>query len=121
MQNIDDALSGAQNAIVGLYSVHRLATPDRLSALERRESDEFHRDELEGFTYDFGGAHRQGPSLPAQAEDFGVTTLDPSAAMLVVFLAVAQIFGSRSASLNLSRYPHWCTYVCGMFFSIHFV
>ena len=35
---------------------------------------------------------------------------------LVVGLAVAQTFGSRSAPLNFSRYTDWCKHVCMVLF-----
>ena len=60
----------------------------------------FPTDELAGFTTDFGGAYRQVPSDPSRSHLFGITMWDPLQLRIVVGLAVAQIFGSRSAPLN---------------------
>ena len=57
----------------------------------------FPDDQLSGFTTDFGGAYRQVPSGPNQSHLFGITMWDAVQMQVVVGLAVAQIFGSRSA------------------------
>ena len=54
-RNIDDALFGEQNESVGLLSVHRPCTVDRLAAKGRRVSFRFPEDSLVGFTSDLGG------------------------------------------------------------------
>ena len=90
---------------MSVTAVHRPATVDTLVAGGRRVSEQFPRDELSGFTSDFGGAYRQVPSAPEQAILFGVTTWDADDERTVVGLAVAQVFGGMSAPLNFSRYP----------------
>ena len=117
-RNVDDALAGEQNEPVGLSSVHRPCTVDGLVAAGRRTAEEFPMDELGGFTSDFGGAYRQVPASPSQAEHFGVVLWDAARQCLVVGLAVAQLFGSRSAPLNFSRYPDWCAFVCSRLFRV---
>ena len=117
-RNIDDALVGEQNDTVGLYSVHRPWTVDNLAEAGRRVAERFPDSELGGFTSDFGGAYRQVPASPTQAESFGIVTWDPERLRIVVFLAVAQLFGSRSAPLNFSRFPDWCSFCCAALFCI---
>jgi hypothetical protein len=112
VRNIDDGAYGEQNGTVGLTSVHRPCTVDRLVSRGREVSSRFPSDMLSGFTTDFGGAYRQVPSDPNQSHLFGITMWDPLQKQIVVGLAVAQIFGSRSAPLNFSRYPDWCKHVC---------
>ena len=104
-RNIDDCLVGEQNSSVGVTAVHRPATVDTLVAGGRRVAEEFPHDELAGFTSDFGGAYRQVASSPDQALLFGVTMWDADALRTVVGLAVAQLFGGKSAPLNLSQVP----------------
>jgi len=116
VRNIDDGLFGEQNDTVGLTSVHRPCTVDKLVSRGRQVSGWFPDDQLSGFTTDFGGAYRQVPSDPNQSHLFGVTMWDPAQLRLVVGLAVAHIFGSRSAPLNFSRYPDWCKHVCMVLF-----
>ena len=110
-RNIDDALFGEQNHSVGLLSVHRPCTVDRLVAKGRRVAKRFPSDELAGWTSDFGGAYKQVPSDPEQSHLFGVAMWNPILQCIVVGMAVSQIFGSRSAPLNFSRYPDWCCFV----------
>ena len=106
-RNIDDALVGEQNSSVGVTAVHRPATVDTLVAGGRRVSEQFPRDELSGFTSDFGGAYRQVAATPEQARLVGVTTWDADNEQTVVGLAVAHLFGGMSAPLNFSRYQAW--------------
>jgi len=115
-RNIDDALFGEQNDTVGLLSVHRPCTVDRLAAQGRRISEHFPRNRLAGWTSDFGGAYKQVPSDPDQAHFFGVAMWNPILQCMVVGLAVSQIFGSRSAPLNFSRYPDWCCFIMAKLF-----
>ena len=115
-RNIDDGLMGGQNGAVGLSAVHRPCTVDTLVAGGRRVSERFPRDKLSGYTSDFGGAYRQVPGRPSQAKKFGVTMWDAIRCRVVIGLAAAQLFGSRSAPLNFSRYPDWCSYCCSVLF-----
>lgn len=117
-RNIDDGLTGKQNSGVGLYSVHRPYTVANIAAAGRKASERFPTAELGGFTSDFGGSYRQVPASPSQAEKFGVTTWDPDKRCIVVFLAVAQILGSRAAPSNFSRYSDWCSFVVAALFLI---
>ena len=116
-RNIDDALAGEQNESVGLSSVHRPCTGWSCGFWATR-GRELSWDELGGFTSDFGGAYRQVPAFPLQAESFGVVMWDAVRRCIVVDHAVAQIFGSRSAPPNFSRYPDWCAFVCARLFLI---
>ena len=111
-RNIDDCLAGGQNGPVGLTAVHRPCTVDTLVAGGRRIAEKFPKDLLEGFSSDFGGAYRQVPGHPGQSNLFGVTMWDAYALRVVIGMAVAQLFGSRSAPLNFSRYADWCS-KCG--------
>jgi len=111
-RNIDDCLVGEQNSSVGVTAVHRPATVDTLVAGGRRVSEQFPLDALAGFTSDFGGAYRQVAASPDQALLFGVTMWDAEACETVVGLAVAQLFGEKSAPLNFPRYPDWCAKSC---------
>ena len=115
-RNIADGLVGGQNGPVGLSALHRPCTVDTLVAGGRRVSEQFPRDRLSGYTWDFGGAYRQVPGRPSQAKTFGVTMWDVVRYRVVIGLAVAQIFGLRSGPLNFSRYPDWCSYCCSVLF-----
>jgi len=115
-RNIDDALFGEQNDTVGLLSVHRPCTVDRLASQGRRIAARFPRDSLAGWTSDFGGAYKQVPSDPDQSHLFGVAMWNPIMQCMVIGLAVSQIFGSRSAPLNFSRYPDWCCFIMATLF-----
>jgi hypothetical protein len=70
----------------------------------------FPSDELAGFTSDFGGAYKQVPNDPEQVHFFGVTMWNPIDLCVVIGLAATQIFGSRAAPLNFSRFPDWCVH-----------
>jgi len=77
VRNIDDGLFGEQNDTVGLTSVHRPCSVDKLVSRGRQVSLRYPALQLSGFTSDFGGAYRQVPSDPHQSHLFGVTMWDP--------------------------------------------
>ena len=105
VRNIDNLLMGGQNATAGTVHSHRPTDVDGLTAQTRAVAVKFPCSKLLGWTADFGKAYKQVPGRPGQIQFVVIAQFSPREGRVVFFLALSQVFGSKSAPLNFSRYP----------------
>ena len=121
VRNIDNMLEGGQNAAAGTQYTHVPATLDDLAAIVRAWGDLLPDAPLAGFPSDFAAAYRQVTADPEQAHLCAVATWNTEEQHVVFGLAVAQLFGGKSAGLNFARVPAWCCRVLAYLFAAPFV
>jgi len=120
-RNIDNMLDGGQNATAGTQYAHIPATLDDLASITRSVSEAFPHEPLAGFPSDFAAAYRQATADPLQAHLCAIITWDHDSGRPVFGLAVAQLFGGKSAGLNFCRIPAWSCWVLSVFYAAPFV
>jgi len=120
-RNIDNMLDGGQNSTAGTQHVHIPATLDDLAAITRTMSEAFPDDALAGFPSDFAAAYRQATADPLQAHLCAIVTWDNDKSSPVFGLAVAQLFGGKSAGLNFCRIPAWSCWAMSVLHATPFV
>ena len=117
-RNIDDMLQGGQNSTAGTQYVHIPATLDDMAALIRVCAEAHPQDPVAGYTSDFASAYRQATADPDQAHLCAVLTWDNDYSCPAFGLAVAQLFGGKSAGLNFCRIPAWCCHAMSCIFAV---
>ena len=118
VRNIDNLLLGEQNSTTGTRAAHRPTDVDGLVSQARAVADTFPGSRLAGWTSDFTKAFKQVPSDPSQVPYVIIAQWDPFASAIAFFICYCQVFGSRSAPLNFSRFPAWCCQVLGRAWAI---
>jgi hypothetical protein len=72
--------------------------------------------ELAGWASDFAKAYKQVPGVPDQIGDLVLSQHDPVNCRAAFFVALSQVFGSKTSPLNFPRYPAWfCIVVARLF------
>ena len=97
-----------QHDTAGTQFTHLPATLDNRSAVIRAMTERFPMDTLRAFPRDFASSFRQATADLEQAHLCALATWDHSNQCVVFGLAVAQLFGDKSAGLNFCRVPAWC-------------
>lgn len=118
VRNIDDLLMGEQNLTAGTVSAHRPTDVDALVAQTRAAATAFGTSKLAAWCSDFSKAFKQIPGVPSQMHHVVVAQWSPVFLQAVFFLCMCQLFGSKSAPLNFSRYPTWCCEVMAFIFAV---
>lgn len=104
---IDDLLMGEQNTTTGTLSSHRPTDVDGLVAQARVVATAF-RTKLNVWKSDFSKAFKQIPGDPSQRGRIVIGQWSPCRGRTVFFVASSQLFGSKGAPLNFSRFPAAC-------------
>ena len=118
VRNIDNLLLGEQNFTVGTRAAHRPTDADALVGQARVVADTFPDVELAGWCSDFAKAFKQIPADPQQVGYVVIAQWDPVSATVAFFVCHCQVFGSKSAPLNFSRFPAWCMQVLAALWAI---
>ena len=117
-RNIDNGLSGGQNALCGSLYTNRPADLDAYVSLIRSCMENFPGQKLLGFTSDFKSAYRQCTANPDHASFWVLTIWNPVHQCQVYGVAAAQLFGCSIAPLNFCRIPDWCAFISSRLFWI---
>ena len=118
VRNIDNLLLGMQNATAGTTHSHRPTDVDALVAQARAVSEAFPSDSIRGWTSDFSKAYKQIPADPAQVGSYILAQFSPVTGLVAFFLTFCQVFGSKSAPLNFSRFPALLCFLCAVLFCL---
>ena len=118
IRNIDNLLLGEQNSTVGTCAAHRPTDADALVGQARAVADTFPGERLVGWCSDFAKAFKQVPCDPQQLRFVVIAQWDPVTACVALFICHCQVFGSKSAPLNFSRFPAWCMQVLAVAWAI---
>ncbi len=118
VRNIDDMLITEHNATVGTHHSHRPTSVDALAAQTRAVSARFPSDVLHGFPSDYAKAYKQIPADPLEEGEVTIVQWSPIHQRAVLFIPYSQVFGSKAAPLNFSRYPSWCCWCLASLFAI---
>ncbi|CAK0800781.1 unnamed protein product, partial [Prorocentrum cordatum] len=121
VRSVDNFFTGGQNGRAGAQCTHVPATIDTFASVARATAEAFLERSLVGFPSDFTAAFRQCTADPAQAHLCAVACWDTDLQRAVFGLAVAQLFGGKSAGLNFCRIPAWCARVTAYLYAIYFV
>ena len=117
-RNIDDMLVGGQNDCTGAQYTHVPADLDQWALLVRRSTERWPSSGFVGFPSDFAKAFRQQTADPATAWAQVVATWDYNRKCTVLGIAVAQLFGGKTAQLNFTRIPAWCCQAVAVLFDV---
>ena len=107
VRNIDDLLAGGQNETCGTTHSHRPTDVDGLVAQARAVADHFEGEEIAGWTSDYSKAFKQIPADPTENGAIVLVQWCPERKCLAFFVSYCQVFGSKNAPLNFSRFPAW--------------
>jgi len=105
VRNIDDLLAGEQNSTAGSTHAHRPTDVDALAAQTRAVSHARPGMKLSGWASDFAKAYKQVPGDPSQVGEVVLAQFDPTRGSVSFFVALSQVFGSKTAPVSFSRYP----------------
>jgi hypothetical protein len=105
VRNIDDLLVGEQSSTAGSTHSHRPTDVDALAAQTRAVSKARPGRKLSGWASDFAKAYKQVPGDPTQVKEIVLAQCDPDRDAVAFFVALSQVFGSKTAPVNFSRYP----------------
>jgi len=78
---------------------------DALAAQARAVSQARPSKKLSGWASDFAKAYKQVPGDPTQVGEIVLAQFDPVPGSVAFFVALSQVFGSKTAPVNFSRYP----------------
>ena len=116
VRNIDDLLVGEQNSTAGSLFSHRPTDADALVAQCRAVARKCPHSSLKGWSSDFSKAYKQVPGDPHHCLDIVLAQFDPVMRCAAFFVALSQVFGSKTSPVNFSRYPAaFCHIVAGIF------
>ena len=116
VRNIDDLLVGEQNSTAGSLFSHRPTDADALVAQCRAVARKCPHSSLKGWSSDFSKAYKQVPGDPHHCLDIVLAQFDPVMRCAAFFVALSQVFGSKTSPVNFSRYPAaFCHIVAGFF------
>ena len=118
VRNIDDLLAGEQNLTCGTTYAHRPTDVDGLVAQARCAAETFSLDALAGWTSDFSKAFKQIPGDPTEYGSIVLVQWSPKRMRPVFFVTYSQVFGSKNAPVNFSRYPAWSCEVMAAAFAV---
>jgi len=105
VRNIDDLLSGGHNSTAGSTHSHRPTDVDALAAQVRAVTEAKPGKRLSGWASDFAKAYKQVPGDPTQVGDIVLAQFDPVRGCVAFFVALSQVFGSKTSPVNFARYP----------------
>ena len=91
---------------------------DGLVSQARAVSEAFPDEPLSGWCSDFAKAFKQVPGDPNQIGYIVIAQWDPRLQRVALFACHSQVFGSKSAPLNFSRYPAWCMQVLAVAWAV---
>ncbi len=118
VRSIDDMLVTGHNLTVGTLQSHRPTSVDALVAQSRAVGARFPQDRLHGFPSDYSKAYKQVPGDPDECSSLTVAQWSPIHQRIVLFAACSQLFGSKPAPLNFSRFPSWSCWCLASLFAI---